>query len=559
MSKRDRKRAAKRRGRVERQKRAHRMEARANLVYDPATAPDRAAAILHEAFGDSPVEILIAPTIVSRGGIDRARAVADAALRRQPDAMALSLAADVALMDGRPADAEEHVVRALEVADDPDLHLRLAVTRASQGQLAAAIGVLDGQLSENPGLERLLLARGDLLEQLQQVTDTQPADRQVLDRFQDRGVLRELQEAVSQYVAASPERMEAFTAGLDEWIEAGAVTEEELQAWTDLAEADTQARETGRLQLIGEWTWLAPLLEVEDPADDEPGARPLLAAFADDPAFAEDQRRRAREWLGWSLWGMWEIGRPEASPGVHVTEIVTGLELYVEMPPALIAGLPRWSVLVGPMLPVDGVWRAADWFEVATPAEARELVHNLVDELLDQAGSMGVEGVELRSWASDLHDTLGDLWMPGSLEPPAAETVAITQAVVRAVMPELIASLRRMQGMPAEEPSLRWYSLSLADPDGAWRVLGEQPDFGAQDDDLVWFEEPEEVEDEATEDEDAEDEDAEDEEAEDELGWVRATVAMDEDGLVVASESPDDVAELLNRLRALGHPAEIAD
>src|SRR2546429_2162786 len=126
MSKRERQRAARRRGRVEQRQRARREEARARLAYDPATQPDKAAEILRRTFGQAPVATDVASTLVLEGDIGRARRVADAALRHASDPMALSLAADVALLDDRPADAERHVARALVQADRPDLHLRLA-------------------------------------------------------------------------------------------------------------------------------------------------------------------------------------------------------------------------------------------------------------------------------------------------------------------------------------------------------------------------------------------------------------------------------------------------
>jgi hypothetical protein len=557
MSKRDRKRAARRRGRAERHKRARMLEARATLVYDPATAPDRAAQILHEAFGAGPVELLVAPTIAQRGGIDRARAVAEAALRTEPNAMALSLAADVALMDGRPADAEGHVVRALEVADDPYLHLRLVSSLASQGRRAEALEGVDAQLAEDPGQDEFLLARAHLLGQLHLAVETaSDADRLALDRFSNRAPLRELQEAVGRFVAASPEWTEAFAVGLEQWEDAGAVTEEELEAWTDLAESDPGAREAGLLQLMGEWAWLAPLLEDEEEQDEDDdedgeGAEPLLGAFASDPAVPPALRRRAEEWLGWTKWGLWEVARPEATPGVSVTDLVTGLQLYVEMPPAFLAGLPRWSVLLGQVFPVDGVWRAGDWFEVATPAEARELLHQLVDQLLAYAEDLGEEGRALGAWADDLHEEhLDALWLPGSATSPSPETMPIVQAWVRALFPGLVANLRRMHGERGDEPAARWYRLGLDDPGAAWTALAAQPAFELDDDDdLLWSSEPESAA--GGHRHDLEDDDA--------PIWARASLTRDEDGIVVAPDSPDELAALLELLRSLGHPAAVVE
>ena len=549
MSKRDRKRAVRRRGRTERQRRARRAEAQVELLYDPTTAPERAATILHDLFGRGPVDLVTGPTIAMRGGMERARAVAEAALRREPDVMALSLAADVAAMDARPADAERHVVDALRIGDDPELHLRLATIRTGAGRLAEAVDGLDAELREKPGLEALLLARGEVLELLERAgSAASPEERRVLDRFRDRAPMRELQVAVGEFVAASPERTEAFAAGLEGWVEAGAVTEEELERWTDRAEADPAASETGRLQLMGEWAWVAPLLD--GPAE-EPG--PLLAAFAADPANPSELRRRADDWLGWALWGMWEVARPEAAPGILVTDLVTGLRMYVEVPPGLLTWLPRWSVLLGQMIPVDGVWRAGDWFEVATPAEARELLHSLIDGLLDHAADFGREGRALIAWADEVHDDLGPLWLSHSVDPPSSEAIGLSQSLLRALLPGLVANLRHMQGMADEEPA-RWYGVDLEDPPAAWRALAASPRFVLHDDELVWLAEPDELVANGHDHDDDEDGDEHDGPT-----LVRASLSLEEGGLVVAPDSSDDLEELLELLGQLGHPGEIGE
>src|SRR5438132_12780253 len=76
MSKRERQRAARRRGRVEQRQRERREEARIRLAFDPATEPDRAAEILRRTFGDAPVAGDVAATLVLEADIGRARRVA---------------------------------------------------------------------------------------------------------------------------------------------------------------------------------------------------------------------------------------------------------------------------------------------------------------------------------------------------------------------------------------------------------------------------------------------------------------------------------------------------
>src|SRR5262249_28332947 len=134
----------------------------------PGTRADVAAAALRRTFGAAPVDIDVSRAIAAQGP-DRLRAVAEATLVRGRDALALSLAADVALLEDRPADAEEHAATALRLVDDPDLHVRVAIAQAARGQLAAAIEILDAQLAAQPGLERAGPLRARLLEEVLQL------------------------------------------------------------------------------------------------------------------------------------------------------------------------------------------------------------------------------------------------------------------------------------------------------------------------------------------------------------------------------------------------------
>lgn len=515
MSKRERQRTARRRGRADQRERARRAEARANQVADPMTEPERAAELLAGLFGSDPVDAEIAARIVRRGDVGRARQVADAALRRDASPMALSLAADVALIDSLPVDAESFTRRALELADHPELHLRLAVALLSQSRAAAAVEALDGPLAANPGLEELQLARGQALEIVHEHART-AADRQVLDRFRDRTALAELHAAVGEYVVSSDERGEAFAEAVNEWVEVGAVTEEELEARTGQALLEPGTADAARLQALGEWAWLTTALD---------DGRMLLEAFAEDPAVAEDQRRRAADWLGWAMWGLWEIDRPQATPGVAMTELVTGVQLYAEVPPALLEGMPRWSVLLGCMVPVDGVWRAGGGFEVASPAEARALVHELVDQLIEHADEFGREGRPMIAWADRVHEHVGDLWLPASVEPPSPDALAGLHAALRAAVPSLFAGLRRMRGDGRD-----WFRVEVEDLDAAWEALAVQPDIELRDEDgpLTWFRGTE----------------------------TRALLHLDDDGLLVHLGLDEELSALLELLDRVGHPAD---
>ncbi len=516
MGKRKKQRAVRRHRRSEQRKQQRRAEARALLVYEPTTPPAEAATIIREAFGDDPVDLGVVPMIASRGGTARARAIADAALRQDRGPMALSVAADVALLEGRDAEAERHVVQALDLSDDPDLYLRLAAIKSGRGDRAAALDVLDAQLSANPSLERLQFARADLLREVHERADATPAERRALDRFLDRTAFAELQTAVSRFVEGSEDRRRMFADGMLAWVETGAVSENELNEWTERASADPMSRESARLRLMGEWTWQMPL-------QDDGSA--LLQAFAADERQPEELRRRAEAWWVWATWGLWEVARPDEQPGTAMTDLITGVEVHADVPLPLVAGLPRWSVLLGYVAPVGGVWRSGADFEVASPIEARELVHELVDRLLANPDLFGKEGRPMAAWARRTHDELGPLWRPEPIE--SAEAHATLHFTTRMLAPTLAGALRVMRG--TVEVARSWSALELDDPDAAWRELEDQPGFEVDLDELVWV-------------------------APGEGAGPRAFLTRDIDGDIMVDAEPEELAELRALLSALGHP-----
>jgi tetratricopeptide (TPR) repeat protein len=506
-----------------------RRQAREERILNPATTPAKAALLLREQYGDRPLEPSIALAIVARGDLARARAVAGAALALEPGPMALSLAADVALIEGRPDEAEGHATRALRLSDEPELHLRLAIARADQGRIADGIEVLDRVLVENPGFEELQLARGELLERLAGLDVKEDADRRALERFRDRGSLLALQDAVASFSRSSPDREERFAAGLAHWIEAGAVSTDELRDWTERVAADPRAREASLIRLIGEWSWLAA------PGDDE---QCLLEAFGADPATPADLARRADDLLGLALWGLWEVGRPSGSPGVQLTELLSGARVYAEMPPELLEGVPRWSVLIGYVAPVEGVLRAGSGFFTARPMEGREIAHELLDSLLEELPEVDSDPAasELLEWADRTHDDLDLLRLPGEAAMPSSESFAVYQAMTRSLVPELVRALREIQGTAPERevPTVLRVELEVADPAAAVEALSRLPDFESDEDgDLLW--EPEGAD----------------------VDGPQGTVAAEDDGLVAHLDSVDELQELLGLLERLGQPATV--
>src|SRR5262249_7853675 len=138
---------------------------------------------------------------------------------------------------------------------------------------------------------------------------------EVIARFLDRAPVERFLAAASSYAAESE--------ASHEWVEAGALTEAELAEYVGWAKADPGLPEGRRLRAMAEWLLLMPAL----PADVVP-----LEQFAHDSVVPEDLRHQAVDWMGWAMWGLWEIEAPDAGPGVALTELVTGIRLYAEVP-----------------------------------------------------------------------------------------------------------------------------------------------------------------------------------------------------------------------------------
>jgi hypothetical protein len=492
MGKRKKKQAARRRGLTADQRLRQRARAREELLYDPGTDPGLAAEILRELSEGGPVDPDVAPRIGSRGGMERLRAVSEAVLAGGRDPAALSFAADVAIMDGRVDEAERHLRQAVLLADHPELHLRLVGALNRQDRVGEAIDVLDALLRADPAVEPAMLVRRDLLAR---------AEPQVVARFLDRTPLVELQATIGRHAGSH---------GLQDWLEAGAVTEEEV---SHLA--------AERLRLIDEWAWLMPVLEDE---------RAPLEALAEDEAAPEELRRSAEDWLTWALWGLWEVEEPREGPGAVLTELVTGVRVHAEVPADVLDGLPRWSVLLGYVVPVDGVWRAGSDFEVLTPLEARLLVHELLDDVMTNGGDAGKQVRPMLNWARRVHDDLGPLWLPHAAERPSPEAMVGLQLAMRAFAPYLIAGVRAMRGTSPGAESSGEFALTFDDPDAAWQALAAHDEFESDEaDGLVWP---------------GDDEDG-----------ARAYLERTDEGEIVADTDEDELEGLLDLLRRVGHPA----
>jgi hypothetical protein len=95
-----------------------------------------------------------------------------------------------------------------------------------------------------------------------------------------------------------------------------------------------------------------------------------LSEFAADPQSPPALARRAADWANHAHYGLWQLADPTPKPGVQGQDLASGTSKYIQFPPGALDGAGRWTVWLGGVIPVDGVWRALDTGITLSPIEA---------------------------------------------------------------------------------------------------------------------------------------------------------------------------------------------
>jgi hypothetical protein len=122
-------------------------------------------------------------------------------------------------------------------------------------------------------------------------------------------------------------------------------------------------------------------------AEPEPDAGTTLDAFAADTSVPADLTARARDWQSHGRYGLWKVDLGSEPPGLWCTDICTAELRYADFPAEFTDGWPRWSVWLGLLVPVDGIWRAPGTGLRLAPAEAdaaAEFVETAVIDVVNE-------------------------------------------------------------------------------------------------------------------------------------------------------------------------------
>lgn len=365
----------------------------------PETPPTEVVSLLAEVWGDDGVPPAVLLGNVIPGRPERLAEIVEAAGKRAPDAvLSRVLAAELRgvveqdregglrileeLLPGLPPPARVNAAwraialgapaRAAAIARQ----VLMAVAGWDDGDGSRPGGDLDPAQREEAAsaAERLLAAAVQAATEQATISDGHDHKVSPAEAFQDPAVLRNLEAAFARWLARTPEA-------------AAVVAEQVTELHEVLPEEAAEVIPLERAESLARCHALLLSREVEDSGeagpDDDSGA--LVRRFASDSSVTPDQAEVAQRWAGTNHFGLWQLDEPPPEPaGCHLTDLVTGVEHFVPLDPASLGPLGRWSVLLGPLVCVDGVWRAAAPMLPLGPAEGdalAELVHRMSDAI----------------------------------------------------------------------------------------------------------------------------------------------------------------------------------
>jgi hypothetical protein len=348
---------------------------------NPQTPPEEVAELVTLELAGSPVGGMIARTRL-RAGVPAEQVARTARLllaAEKPEIGALTFAAALAHEVGDEDEEHRNTAEALARAraggegGDADAWVPV-VSFIGSSHPGDAIELIEPYLAAEPDDTLAGETYAAALERVCQSADPSERERAALDRYADRSALVALREAVGEFLGRTEwgELVARRVAG--ELAEAGRLSPDERETFIELCSeiASMTVRRDGYDEAGAE----------RDDREAEERENPLRA-FAADPLVPTELAAVASAWNEHARYGLWQLADPAATPGVWCTDLVTGLRLYVQFPPEVLTGAPPWTVWLGAVLPVNGVWRCAGTGCRLSPVEA-----DAAAEYIDQAAGM---------------------------------------------------------------------------------------------------------------------------------------------------------------------------
>ncbi len=364
-----------------RTERRQEMAERYSRLFDPGTSPAEVAELLAAELPDSIAAGAMVQMRMNLGApADEAAEIAQVMLASAPEPPgggALAVAALAAHCTG-DEDAEHRYTRELLDRADAGGNAgeRLEVIRSIsvRGHPGEACDLIEPYLREHPGDELAAEIYADAVARAFGEAEPGERDRAALARFADRSGLAALRAAIGAFLDRT------------DWGE----------AVRKKAAADRAALEREYWQPAERDTFDALALElaITLPADagDTPGLAPgepagtALRAFAADPQVPQELAARASAWDDHVHYGVWQLPDPVPAPGSWCTDLVSGTRRYAQFPAPALDGAPPWTVWLGALVPVDGIWRSTGNGIWLSPVEG-----DAVAEFADETAQLGIQ------------------------------------------------------------------------------------------------------------------------------------------------------------------------
>jgi hypothetical protein len=331
-------------------------------LLDPRTSPVDVAGILAAELPDSLVagammQIRLSLGVPGEEIAETARLML-ASATEPPQIGTLAVAAWAAHVTGDEDAERGHATELLsraDAADDPELRLEVIRAASVRGHPGEACELIEPYLREVPDDELAAEIYAEALAKAHEEAEPGERERAALIRYGDRSGLEALREAIDAFLGRTE-----WGAIIRNWVDAERSTfKDDDRRTAERDEFDALAAEVAVTYPVGDVPG-SPEADPEAdgaPSEDSPANTPLRA-FAADPATPGELATRASEWDRHVRFGIWQVGEPEPAPGVWCTELVSGMRRYTQFPPAALDGAAPWSVWLGALVPVDGIWRS---------------------------------------------------------------------------------------------------------------------------------------------------------------------------------------------------------
>jgi len=444
-------------------------EQRMAVLRDPRTSVETVAAAIRDQYDGEPVMPGLPLLLLEyRGSVDEVVGVGEALLAAegrdggQPSLSALTFGAGAAHLAGDHQRARRLMDQALARAGDVETRLRLAAHLRILGRPADAIGLLAAHVADPAYGPAAATTHGGALEDAQRRAGDgaqgacpcgsgtawsaccRPREAGAVERFLDRSGLYALRTALAEYLPGS-----AYEKAVDVHV----------VEWLDIADAGSW--EPGEIEPLErmaiEHAWIAAgTASLDDDGDVEDEDRDnLLTAFAADPATPRELAARAEVWREHVRYGLWQVETSVPSPGLWCTDLGTGQELYLAFAPEQVERVPRWGVLLGAVVPLDGAWRATGSMIQLSPSEADALCETiqaateaLVGELAGRPNKRALEQLRRPSpfGRAEPHNVYAY-----EQDPASPEAAVLIGRIVGSLLPRLVGELHAWRATP---PSL---------------------------------------------------------------------------------------------------------